>query len=119
MVDRLIYSCLQILKTRLTVGNYSGIADVIVKTYKIGGTLAFFKGFYPSTLNMFFFAGIDLMTYEQIKHWQSKKPDLIFQQDWSINLFSALCSSAVGVILCYPISTIITRLQVDDGQYLL
>jgi len=95
------------------------LADVVIKTYKTGGLLAFFKGFWPSTLSMFLFTGVDLMIYEHVKRWQSDYDDIrgsaVYPQ-WSANFISALCSSTVGVTVCYPISTVITRLQVNDGQ---
>lgn len=97
--------------------------DVVVKTYQNGGASAFFKGFWPSTLSIFLFTGIELMTYEHMKYWQLDRVDKTSpdgpQHQWTVNLVSALCSSVVGVTVCYPISTIITRLQVDDSQYTL
>lgn len=102
---------------RLIVGKYTNTMDVVRKTYKSGGALAFFKGFWPSTLSIFLFTGIDLTTYEYIKlYWYPDRPDLA-NQTWHINLVSSLCSCTVGVTVCYPISTIITRLQVNDGTF--
>lgn len=69
---------------RLIVGNYTNTMDVVRKTYKSGGTLAFFKGFWPSTLSIFLFTGIDLSTYEHIKlYWHPDKLDLA-NQTWHI-----------------------------------
>ncbi|XP_060843880.1 mitochondrial adenyl nucleotide antiporter SLC25A24-like [Rhopalosiphum padi] len=90
--------------------------DVVVKTYKNGGASAFFKGFWPSTLSIFLFTGIELMTYEHIKENYShycEKDDCL---RLIVNFYSAFISSTVGVVICYPISTVITRLQVDDGH---
>ncbi|CAI6354350.1 unnamed protein product [Macrosiphum euphorbiae] len=89
--------------------------DVVAKTYKSGGVWAFFKGFWPSTLSIFLFAGFDLMTYEHIKENYSHLHEKYDYPRWIVSFYSAVVSNAVGVVICYPISTIITRLQVDDG----
>jgi len=57
-------------KTRFVVGKYAHLGDVLLKTYKTGGPSAFFKGFWPNTISIFLFTGLDLITYEHIKHWQ-------------------------------------------------
>ncbi|KAL5238771.1 hypothetical protein ACI65C_006181 [Semiaphis heraclei] len=105
-----------IVKTRLIVGQYTNIMDVVVKTYKSGGVWAFFRGFWPSTLSIFLFAGIDLMTYEHIKENYSYLHEKGDCPSWIVNFYSAFISNIVGVVICYPISTVITRLQVDDGH---
>eukprot|EP00102_Acyrthosiphon_pisum_P026072 XP_016663282.1 PREDICTED: calcium-binding mitochondrial carrier protein SCaMC-1-like isoform X2 [Acyrthosiphon pisum] len=106
---------LDTIKTRLIVGKYTNTMDVVAKTYKSGGVWAFFKGFWPSTLSIFLFAGIDLMTYEHIKENDSHFHEKYDYPRWFVSFYSAVISNAVGVVICYPISTIITRLQVDDG----
>lgn len=108
----------QTVKTRFIVGEYTNTMDVVTKTYKSGGVWAFFKGFWPSTLSIFLFAGIDLMTYEHIKENYSHFHEKYDYPKWIVSFYSAVISNAVGVVMCYPISTIITRLQVDDGQSL-
>lgn len=107
------------MKTRFTVGKYARLADVLVETYKTGGPSAFFNGLWPSTFSIFLYTGIDPMIYEHIKHWLcDHNSDGLGagQPPWSVNLVSALCSSTVGVTVCYPMSTIITGLQINDGR---
>ncbi|XP_022166820.1 probable calcium-binding mitochondrial carrier F17E5.2 [Myzus persicae] len=106
---------LDTVKTRLVVGKYTNTMDVVIKTYKSGGVWAFFKGFWPGTLSIFLFAGIDLTTYEHIKENYSHFREKDDCPRWVVNFYSAFISNAVGVVICYPISTVITRLQVDDG----
>ncbi|XP_050062410.1 calcium-binding mitochondrial carrier protein SCaMC-1-like isoform X2 [Aphis gossypii] len=106
---------LDTVKTRLIVGKYTNFMDVVVKTYKNGGAWAFFKGFWPSTLSIFLFTGIELMTYEHIKENYSHYCEKDDYLRLIVNFYSAFISSTVGVMICYPISTVITRLQVNDG----
>lgn len=108
----------QIVKTRLIVGKYTNTMDVVVKTYKSGGVSAFFRGFWPGTLSIFLFAGIDLMTYEHIKENYSYFHEKDDRPSWIVNFYSAFISNILCVVIFYPISTVITRLQVDDGQSL-
>ncbi|XP_015368573.1 PREDICTED: calcium-binding mitochondrial carrier protein SCaMC-3-like [Diuraphis noxia] len=90
--------------------------DVVVKTYKRGGVWAFFRGFWPGTLSIFLFTGIDLMTYEHIKENYSYFHGKDGCPSWFVNFYSAFISNIVGVVICYPISTVITRLQVENGH---
>lgn len=94
---------------------------MVTTTYKSGGILAFYKGFWLSNLNVLLFTGIDLMTYETTKLWLTQRSDQgehhTPDNDWSVNWMSATCSTILGVSICYPISTLITRVQVNDGQY--
>lgn len=110
---------LQYAKTRLIVGNYAGIVDVLAKTYRREGAHVFFKGFWANTASVFLYTGIFLMTYELVKQWQydrmAEDAWLPVNHGWMVQSISAMSSSIVGVIICYPISRIITRLQADSG----
>lgn len=101
----------------MTVRDHASVADAVARTYRAGGPSAFFRGFWPSTVTVFLYTGIELTAYERLK--QRLGPAAAApgprESQWPVNLASALCSSAAGVVACYPISTIITRLQADDG----
>lgn len=114
-----IFDYLQNAKTRLIVGNYTGISDVLAKTYRREGVRAFFRGFWPNTASIFMYTGIFLTTYEHVKQWQYDRMAagvwLPVHHRWMAHSISAMCSSVVGTTLCYPIARIITRLQISSG----
>jgi hypothetical protein len=115
------FDCFQNAKTRLIVGNHLGIADVLTKTYRTDGARGLYKGFWPNMASIFVYTGIFLMTYEHVKQLQYDRMAagawLPVSHEWMVHSISAMCSSVVGMILCYPISRIITRLQIENGQY--
>ncbi|XP_025419839.1 probable calcium-binding mitochondrial carrier CBG00135 [Sipha flava] len=108
-------------KTRLIVGNHLGIADVLTKTYRTDGARGLYKGFWPNMASIFVYTGIFLMTYEHVKQLQYDRMAagawLPVSHEWMVHSISAMCSSVVGMILCYPISRIITRLQIENGLW--
>ena len=59
----------QVIKTRLAVsvtGQYKGIFDCAVKTFRKEGFKAFYRGYIPNTIGIIPYAGIDLAVYEVI-----------------------------------------------------
>ncbi|XP_050548439.1 calcium-binding mitochondrial carrier protein SCaMC-2-A-like [Daktulosphaira vitifoliae] len=100
----------EITKTRLMVGHYKSVKEVINFTWKNEGLSGFFKGYVPHTTGMLIFTGIDLTVYEM-----AKQQFIGFNTpQWILNMASAMCSSTFAHCTCYPISMLTTRLQVSS-----
>ena len=105
---------LEVAKTRLAVspnGAYSGLVDCLVKTIKLEGPSALFRGLTPSLLGIVPYAGVDMSVYFTLKaHWLKANPDQ--QNPGTLTVLAMGAGSSIcGQTIAYPLQLIRTKLQ--------
>ena len=105
---------LEVAKTRLAVspnGSYSGLIDCLMKTSKLEGPSALFRGLAPSLLGIVPYAGVDMSVYFTLKaQWLKANPGERHPDTLTVLAMGA-GSSICGQTIAYPLQLVRTRLQ--------
>ncbi|CAL1278405.1 unnamed protein product [Larinioides sclopetarius] len=110
---------LEVLKTRLALrktGQYKSTWDAACKIYRTEGLRSFYKGYLPNLLGIIPYAGIELSSYETLKKSYTARHPEIKEPGPMVLLGCGTASSSCGLIICYPLALIRTRLQAQASQ---
>ncbi|XP_029903853.1 calcium-binding mitochondrial carrier protein SCaMC-1-like [Myripristis murdjan] len=103
---------MEVLKTRLKTGQYSGMYDCAKKILKREGVKAFYKGYVPNMLGIIPYAGIELTVYESLKNfWLSHYAKDTANPGSFVLLGCGTISSTCGQLASYPLALVRTRMQ--------
>jgi len=109
---------MEVVKTRLALqksGQFRGIIDAFYQIYAREGLRAFYRGYAANVCGIIPYAGIDLAVYETLKRRFS--PEDAAASKWVVTACGAVAPSC-GMVTCYPLSLIRTRLQAQEPHTL-
>uniref|UniRef100_A0A4W3JI77 EF-hand domain-containing protein n=1 Tax=Callorhinchus milii TaxID=7868 RepID=A0A4W3JI77_CALMI len=111
---------MEVLKTRLGLGKtgeYFGIVDCAKKMLEREGLRSFYKGYFPNTLGIIPYAGIDLAIYETMKNmYVQHSGGNVSQPSVFVLLGCGTISSTCGQLASYPLALIKTQMQAQAGS---
>ena len=108
---------LDTVRLRLALPNhpYKGALEAITTIVKTEGSLALFKGIWPTLIGVAPYAAINFATYDLTKNWiyhNGTKP-----QNSLINFGLGAFSGTLAASLCYPLDTVRRRMQMKGSVY--